>query len=397
MRAMIAESRSREAAMSAVSAMIRRVLQIATITATAAGWAVAAGASDAEDPARVRRAIAYLDARQDEWARFASAQRGKEADKTSCVSCHTGISYALARPALRRIAEKPGPAPPEERTIAAVSLRVEHWAELDSLRYRLMYDGDDRKKIESRGTEAVLDALILARHDASHGRSEPGALTRTALQHLWETQAKEGSDAGSWAWLNFGLEPWEANGSRAFGAALAALAVGSTPGYLDQTLDEAASRGRRLLRDYLRRRFPEESVYNRIWIVEASTTFEGLLSADQRREVIDQLLAVRRDDGGWSLATLGNFKRVDGTSQAKDSDGYATGLALHVLLRAGAPSARLEVAQGFDWLRSHQQADGSWPGRSLNKERDPATFVGKLMTDAATAIAALALTEAESR
>lgn len=33
----------------------------------------------------------------------------------------------------------------------------------------------------------------------------------------------------------------------------------------------------------------------------------------------------------------------------------------------------------------------------MNKERDPATFIGKLMTDAATAMAALSLIEAESR
>ena len=76
---------------------------------------------------------------------------------------------------------------------------------------------------------------------------------------------------------------------------------------------------------------------------------------------------------------------------------YATGLALHVLLRAGLPAARPELSRGFAWLRSHQQEDGSWPGRSVNKERDPATFIGKLMTDAATAIAAQALVEAGSR
>ena len=81
--------------------MIRRALQIATIAVAAIGWATAANAGDPEDPARIRRAIAYLDARQDEWSHFAKAQRGEGADKTACVSCHTGLSYALARPALR--------------------------------------------------------------------------------------------------------------------------------------------------------------------------------------------------------------------------------------------------------------------------------------------------------
>ncbi len=210
-------------------------------------------------------------------------------------------------------------------------------------------------------------------------------------------ESTEGRSAGSWNWLNFGLEPWEADGSRAFGAALAAIALGSAPGYLDQTLDEPASRGIRSLRDYLRRRFPEENLYNRLWILEASMKFEGLLSTEQKQEVVDQLLAVRRDDGGWSLATLDAFQRVDSTAQIRDTDGYATGLVLHALLRAGLPSDRPEVARGLNWLRTHQQDDGSWPGRSVNKERDPITFVGKLMSDAATAIAAVALTEAGSR
>jgi squalene-hopene/tetraprenyl-beta-curcumene cyclase len=375
-------------------AMIRRALQVAVVTL---GWTAVANAGDPEDAARIRRAITYLDARQDEWSRFAKAQRGEGADKTACVSCHTGLSYALARPALRPFAATPGPSAPEQRMLAAVGLRLEHRAELDSPRFELMYDFDDRKKTESRGTEAVLNALILARDDANRGRAMPSPATRTAFDQLWATQATEGIAAGSWDWLNFGLEPWEANGSRAFGAALAAIAVGSAPGYLGQEHDEAAMRGLRSLRDYLRGRFPRENLHNRLWILEASATFEGLLSAVESREVVDQVLAVRRDEGGWALADLGTFKRIDGTAQARESDGYATGLVLHALIRAGAPPVRTEVAQGLGWLRSHQQGDGSWPGRSLNKERDPTTFVGKLMSDSATAMATLALIDAESR
>jgi len=380
------------------AATFRRSLKIITLAAAAAGWAVTVRAADAEDPGRVRRAIAYLDARQDAWSRFARAERGEGAQKTTCVSCHTGLSYALARPALGRFTAGPeaGLAAAEERRIATVGLRVEHWVELDSPQFGLMYDSDDRKKAESRGTEAVLNALVLARADAARGQAEPGAATRTALGHLWATQAKEGSDAGSWDWLNFGLAPWEAGGSRAFGAALAALAVGSAPGYPDR-FDLDAADGTRLLSEYLRRRFAAENLFNRLWITLASTTFEGLLTADERREVVDQLVALQRDDGGWALATFGGYKRVDRTVQAKDSDGYATGLALHVLPRAGLPAGRPELDWGFAWLRSHQQEDGSWPGRSVNKERDPATFIGKLMTDAATAIAAQALVEAGSR
>jgi squalene-hopene/tetraprenyl-beta-curcumene cyclase len=376
--------------------VIRRSLRFATITAAAVSWAGTAEAGDAEAPARVRQALSYLDARQDAWSAFASAKRGEGASRTTCVSCHTGITYVLARPALGRFATAAGPATPEERIVASVSLRVEHWAELDSRQYRLMYDSDDSKKVESRGTEAVINALVLARDDAARRRTEPSAAARQALQHLWATQATEGPSAGSWDWLKFSNEPWEADGSRAFGAALAAIAVGSAPGYVNDRLDEKDARGLALLRDYLRRRFPDESLYNRIWILEAATKLEGVLSADQQREVIEQLLALQRADGGWALAPLGGFKRRDGTDQPEDSDGYATGLVLHVLLRAGLPAARPELAKGLGWLRSNQRPDGSWLGRSVNKERDPVTFTGKLMSDAATAFSAWALVEAES-
>jgi hypothetical protein len=381
--------------MSANAAWIHGIARVITILATVGS--ADANAGDVDDPARVRRAVAYLDGRQDDWSAFAGAKRGKDADRTSCVSCHTGVSYALARPSLRRFTAKPEPSEAEARMIAAVTLRVEHWAELDSPRFRLMYDNDARKKVESRGTEAVLNALILARADAARGARTPGDATRAAFTHLWATQTQDGDDDGSWTWLNFGLEPWEATGSRAFGASLAAIAVGSAPGYLAETRDDPAARGVRALREYLRRRFPRESLYNRLWILEASTNLDGILSAEQKQEVVDQLLPLQRDDGGWSLSSLGTFKRVDGTAQAKDSDGYATGLILQLLVRAGHPTARPEVVHGLAWLRSHQQKDGSWPGRSMNKERDPSTFTGKLMTDAATAISAQALIELEAR
>jgi hypothetical protein len=160
--------------MSIDASMFRLALRTATISAAAAGGASAAQAGDARDLDRIRQAIAYLEDRQKAWSRFPKAQRGEGADSTSCVSCHTGISYALARPALGRFVAGDAPATPMGRMIAAEALRVEHWAELDSPRFRLMYDGDERKKAESRGTEAVFDALILARRC----RGRPGVSRR---------------------------------------------------------------------------------------------------------------------------------------------------------------------------------------------------------------------------
>ena len=70
-------------------------------------------------------------------------------------------------------------------------LRVAHWAELDSPRFRLMYDGDDRKKAEARGTEAVFNALILARDEA--GRFPFRTFPSTRLFVMWAARSPGGA------------------------------------------------------------------------------------------------------------------------------------------------------------------------------------------------------------
>jgi squalene-hopene/tetraprenyl-beta-curcumene cyclase len=301
------------------------------------------------------------------------------------------MPYALGRPALRHIAGERQPSELENRVIAQVRRRVAHWDELDTPRFKLFYDFDDAKKVESRGTESVLNAWILARDDGNRGLRDPSAETRRALGHLWTTQLVEGPEKGSWPWLNFGLGPWESERSRYQGAALAAIAVGTAavdPG----TGEDVKPRARLdLLRGYLRSRFDSQDLHNRIWTLWAATTLDGLLSPVERDRLVSQILAKQRDDGGWCLATLGDYKRLDGTPQSMMSDGYATGLVLHVLQLAGLARDHPGVAKGLAWLRSNQQPSGAWPGHSINKQRDPDTNVGKFMSDAATAFAILAL------
>src|SRR5262249_30514220 len=103
--------------------------------------AVGRAADEGDDRTRVERAIAYLDARQEAWSNFARAARGEGADRTTCVSCHTVLSYALARSALGRFSNGPGhgteTAAAEARMLAAIRLRVEHWADLDTPRFDL--------------------------------------------------------------------------------------------------------------------------------------------------------------------------------------------------------------------------------------------------------------------
>jgi squalene-hopene/tetraprenyl-beta-curcumene cyclase len=123
----------------------------------------------------------------------------------------------------------------------------------------------------------------------------------------------------------------------------------------------------------------------------ASTKLEGLLTKEERRAIANDVLDKQRADGGWSLSSLGTFTRKDGTVQPTDSDGYATGLVLHVLQAAGGDKNDAKLAKGLTWLKSRQAETGEWRASSVNKERNPASHVGKFMTDAATAYAILAL------
>ena len=50
--------------------------------------------------------------------------------------------------------------------------------------------------------------------------------TRRAFDNLWALQFTKGDLSGGWAWLNFHYEPWEAEGSAYYGAALAARFAG---------------------------------------------------------------------------------------------------------------------------------------------------------------------------
>jgi hypothetical protein len=322
----------------------------------------------------------HLDERQQAWS--ASAR---------CVSCHSGLPYGLARPALRKLVGTKAPAEPEARLLARTRLRVANWKKLDTKAFGLYYDATHELKKQSWGTEAVFNAAILAFDDRYQGRTAPSEATQQAFANLWQTQAQAGGNKGSWDWLDFGEAPWGDKEARYFGAALAAIAVGAAPGYYARGADAATDAKVTLLRGYLRDGLRGQSLHNRAWGLWAATQVEGALTKAEQQQVIDQLLDKQREDGGWGLPALGTWVRSDRTAQEASSDGYATGLVLHVLQTAGVPKDHARVARGLDWLRRNQGAGGGWRSASLVKRRDPASHSGQFMSDAATAYAVLAL------
>jgi squalene-hopene/tetraprenyl-beta-curcumene cyclase len=137
---------------------------------------------------------------------------------------------------------------------------------------------------------------------------------------------------------------------------------------------------------------------NRTFLLWASTKVPELLTPQQQKSIVDELLSKQQEDGGWSTTSLviKTWKRRDGTALETKSDGYGTGLASFVLARAGVLRTDAHLKRALGWLAQNQdKSEGQWRATSLNKERDPASDAGRFMSDAATAYAVLALTDSK--
>lgn len=360
----------------------------------------APGPSHSANQWNEKLAAAYLDQREEWWMGWKHAARD---GSTFCVSCHTTVPYVLARPRLDEMLGEQSPSVDERKLIDDVTARVRNWNTERS------YYPDSREhpnqSASSRGTESVLNALILVNRDFGTGQLSYDA--QLALDHMWRDQIETGSEKGAWPWQDFALEPWESKNSVYYGATLAAAVVGMTPP--EYRVAPAVDVHIALLRDYLNRNYGDQCMFNRVELLWAASRFPGLIDRSLQSRAIKQTLARQRADGGWSFSSMvvvdgWNLarlmavfnKRRDGTPQQKTSDGLATGMVVSALLQSGLLPQNPQVLRGIDWLRRHQNAsDGSWTAVSYNKARDPDSYIGRLMSDAATGYAVLALSESD--
>jgi hypothetical protein len=306
----------------------------------------------------------------------------------------------MVRKVLRNSLGEKEPAENENKLLNSVRQRVANW-NLSAPFYG--ESSGPNKSSEARSTEAVLNALVLA--DANTSRGELNSEALAAFENMWALQTRSGDQKGSWDWLDFGNEPFESTDSRYYGAGLAALAAGKAPASYRERPDVRNHLS--LLRGYIGREVGRQPVIHRVVSLWASTGVPDLLTPEEKKSIIDEILSSQQSDGGWSLSTLGWTWRGSGTRTlyniwfrsndtpwVRKSDGYATGLIVHVLQLSGFNREDARLQRGRRWLIEHQdKSKGFWPGYSLVNRRNPGSGTGLFMTDAATAYAVLALSD----
>lgn len=351
------------------------------VFAFAASACFAASGPSTESPAwNGKSAAAYLDYRAEWWSTW---DRAKRDHGTFCTSCHTSLSYAMARPALRRVLGESGSSEQERKMIANITTRVRGWNEMLPF-----YDDRSGPGVghESRGVESVLNALVLTSYDASANRFGDDA--KLALENMWSLQNTD----GSWPWFDFHNGPWENKTSPYWGATLSLWAVSFAPA--DYRARPEVCAKSRLATEYLRKNRDSQIAFNKIFLLYAAARTPDLLSAPEKKSILDELRAKQQEDGGWTLSALiGDWKRKDNTPLETKSDGYATALVVYALEQSEVGRDDDTLKRGIAWLTCHQdQTGGFWTAWSVNKQRDPASEIGRFMMDAATAFAVLALT-----
>jgi len=326
-----------------------------------------------------RLAAQYMDSRQKEWFAWPSAN----ANGMPCVSCHTGVSYLLARPALSRVLGETERTPYEKGLLDGMRSRVgkKEVAEL-------FPKATAPHSFEALGVETVLAALFLAAEDAPHGQLS--ADTEKAFDRLWALQIRDAKNKGAWVWNTFDLDPWEMPESTYYGAALAAVATGTAPaGY-------AARPGIQLnlaaLKTYLQDEQAAQPLHNRLILLWAAAKLPGLLPDATRQAITAEACQKQQPDGGWTLESLGPWKPHKEAPPAEGSNAYATAIAAFTLQQSGIARSNPAMAKALGWLRSHQDPKlGVWAAESMNHKHKADSMPARFMQDAATGYAALAL------
>lgn len=276
-----------------------------------------------------------------------------------CFTCHTNFAYLYARPGI----SADNTAHQQVRAFAE-ELVQKRWP-------------DSGPRWDA---EVVAAAAALAFNDRATTEVLQPA-TRTALDRMWTVQKAD----GGWNWLKCDWPPMESDDH--YGVTLAAIAVGVAPEDYVQT--PAAMKGLDGIRKWLKAN-PPPTVHHEAMILWASSVVPDLLTEVEKQTIIGRLQTLQKSDGGWALASLGNWARGDDKQQdTENSDGYGTGFVVYVMRQAGVSVESESIQRGVVWLKTHQRESGRWYTRSLFKDNH------HFISHAGTAMAVMAISSCQ--
>jgi squalene-hopene/tetraprenyl-beta-curcumene cyclase len=328
-----------------------------------------------------RAAEKYLDGRQQAWDSWPMALHSGVA----CVSCHTGLTYLISRPALRKtLGESSGPTLYERVLVDSMRATVIRTDAKD------LFAGLKGAIVDQvYGVQVVLSSLVLAMDDAPHGKLSPEG--ERAFERMWSIQVKTGADKGGFQWSDFDLDPWETKDAAYYGASLAALATGLAPA--DYQARPGIQENLAALETYLRDGQKTQSLHNRMFLLWASSKLHGLLTPADQQAILNDLWSKQEADGGWTMDSFGQWKKREAAAPAVGSNTYVTALAAFTTEQAGVQPSQTGLAKALAWLSAHQDPQtGSWACDSMNHRHSAyGPMPEKFMTDAATGYATAAL------
>jgi squalene-hopene/tetraprenyl-beta-curcumene cyclase len=305
------------------------------------------GPNRADEPKRgefsLTAAAQFLDAASADWGQ-----------NRKCFACHTNFSYLFVQPCLQ----------PTETSVE-VRRQLEELVETRWAKVGPRWDA-----------EVVMAAATLALHDtATTKKLHP--TTKAALDRMWTKQREDGGIN----WLKCNWPPMESDDH--FGAEMLLIAAGAAPENYAQT--EAAQQGIAGVKKYLAAN-PPPTVHHQAMLLWANAYVPDVVTAEARQGTIERLRELQRPDGGWCIATLGDWQRADKSEQdTTNSDGYATGFIVYVLRKSGVPADDPALTKAVAWLKANQRESGRWFTRSLSKDNM------HFLSHAGTAFAVLAL------
>ena len=290
--------------------------------------------------------------------RYLAEASGKWVQTYNCVSCHTNGLYLLT---------------------GAMEPAGEPWREARAFALEYL-DRYISEELEPRGQYGAVEGMVAAACFLALGDSVRfGTFTpevQRALDHALSLQ----DESGHWPdWLACNWPPYESD--HHFGVTLMALTLGRAPEEYRQK--DTVKTAQAALQTWLSKN-PPQNLHQKGMLLWAHAENGITLSPDVLADYRNELLSKQEEDGGWCMASLGDWPRSDGSSQLDVSEAYPTAFAIWILSRSGHDDQEV-IDRAVDWLKANQGESGRWFSRSQRKDKM------HYLSEAATNMASIAI------